>query len=452
MMIGKLEIRSPFKSLYEEAQLPQVIRRSLNFMMCGNLCATLYGTICGSSTTAMVGLATGMGASDLVFGVISAIMQAAALLQIPFSLLVNRTQKRKKYMLTVGLLSRVVWMIFGLIPLFVPVPRVQIWLLVFLIGISSCAGSMISVCWYPWFSDITPITIRSRWFSVREAILNVAHIVFGLVVAYMLDHLPPESKYVISFLIGGFFGVMDMVCFAFCKEVFTSAPKKLSMRGAIKNIGKNRPFVRFLLFWTVWCFFSNMMGVYFTPYCLNELKLNFTQIMVFGEIAAAFSSVLAAPRWGRAIFRYGGKVVMLVSALVTGFMPLFYLLSRPGSVVPLLLYNLLGACIWSGANLAANDLQLTTSTNEERPVYIAVFSCVTALLGSTLGSLTGGYLLDWWHAAGLFTGFFDRYKVLFLIASVFRIASVLLLVPKMDDGRNLSAKEYLASVFSRFRR
>ena len=69
--------------LYEEAGLSAAIRRSLNFILLGNICGSAHGIICGGGTTAMVGLASQLGAGDLVFGILAAIPQAAALLQIP---------------------------------------------------------------------------------------------------------------------------------------------------------------------------------------------------------------------------------------------------------------------------------------------------------------------------------------------------------------------------------
>ena len=91
--------RHPLRALYNEAGLPQDIRRSLNFILFGNLCGNLWGIICGGGTTAMVGLATSLGADDFTFAVLNAIPQIAALTQIPFSMRVNRTHKRKKYLL-----------------------------------------------------------------------------------------------------------------------------------------------------------------------------------------------------------------------------------------------------------------------------------------------------------------------------------------------------------------
>ena len=80
-----IHFRGPFTSLYDEVGLRRDFRRSLNFIFLGNLCGTIFGIVCGSGTTAMVGLASSLGAKDLHFGIIAALMQASALLQIPFS-------------------------------------------------------------------------------------------------------------------------------------------------------------------------------------------------------------------------------------------------------------------------------------------------------------------------------------------------------------------------------
>ena len=121
--------RSSLSLLYDEARLPAAIRRSLNLILLGNLFGNLHGIICGGGTTAMIGLANELRAGDLAFGLLTGIPQAAALLQIPFSILVNRTHQRKKYMLTLGLFSRALWLVFGLIPLVVPTDPswLQLW-------------------------------------------------------------------------------------------------------------------------------------------------------------------------------------------------------------------------------------------------------------------------------------------------------------------------------------
>jgi len=425
---------NPLNLLYDEARLPQAIRRSLNFILLGNICGSAHGIICGGGTAAMIGFATELGANDIAFGVLSAIGQVAALLQLPFSVLVNRTHKRKKYMMTVGLGSRVLWLFFGLIPYIMPMAdkQLQLWTVILLLGISSCGGSMINVCWFPWLSDLAPLRIRGRWMSIRESILAAANVCIGLVTAWALDSLPVQTRYVIIFIIGGVVGMLDMIAFGFCEEVYSAPPRRDSLFGAAKEVFKNKRFMNLVLMWTAWCFTANLSGVYLNPYSMNEMGLNFMQIMVFATIASALVSIFAMPVWGKLLDRYGSRNVMMLAASVASLTPLFFLMSSPGNIWPTFLHNALGAMFWCGANLTASNMQLSCSPDETRPTYIAMFSCITALLGTTLGSLAGGALLESWHVSGLTIGFMDRYQILFVLSVILRLSFVLLLVPRFE--------------------
>ena len=439
---------NPLTLLYDEARLPAKIRRSLSLILLGNIFDNLFGIICGGGTTAMIGLANEMHAGDLAFGIINGIPQAAALLQIPFSLLVNRTHKRKKYMMTLGVFSRALWLIFGLIPLIVPADPawLPLWTLIFLLGISSCCSAVINVCWLPWFSDLAPIGIRGRWFSIRDMLASGCNLIFGLISARLLDTLPPENKYIIIFLIGGTLGMLDMLCFSMCTEQYNSPPRKLHILPVLKEIGSNPPFRNLTIMWTAWCFTANLCAPYLSRYSVNEMGLSFTQMMIFGTAAASIATMLAMSRWGKALDRFGCRSVMLVAAIATSLTDAFYLLSVPGSVLPVLLRNFAGALFWSGCNLSANSMQLSASPDDTRPSYIAVFACVTSLIGTTLGTLTGGALLEGWETAGLFTGSLDRLKMLVIVSVTLRLLVAVLLVPRLQNDRDGTPMQLLAAV------
>ena len=445
--------RSSLSLLYDSAQLPKVIRHSLNLILLANLFGNLHCIICGGSTTAMIGLANELKAGDLAFGLINGIPQAAALLQIPFSLLVNRTQQRKKYMLTLGVFSRALWLLFGFIPLIVPSNPawLPLWSMIFLLGVSSCCSAVINVCWFPWFSDLAPMHIRAQWFSFRDMIASVCNLVFGLVVAWLLDTLPVYNRYIVVFLLGGTLGILDMVCFGFCTEKYSDQPRKLHIGPVLKTIFRRRPFRNLIIMWTAWCFSSNLCAPYLSRYSVNEMGLSFTQMTIFGTAAASIAVVLITSRWGRALRSYGCRSVMLVSTLATSLTDLFYLLSVPGSVWPVLLRNFFGALFWSGCNLAATNMQLSASPDEARPSYIAVFSCITCLLGVALGSLCGGTLLEVWEVNGLFNGGFDRVKALIVLAACLRLMVALFLVPRLENDQDGTPRDLVLSLFRHLR-
>ena len=446
-LLGRFS-HNPLSLLYDEARLPQAVRRSLTLILLGNLFGNLFGAICGGGTTAMIGLANELKAGDLAFGVINGIPQAAALLQIPFSMLVNRTHKRKKYLMTLGMFSRALWLLFGFIPIIVPQnpEGLALWTMIFLLGISSCCSAVINVCWLPWFSDLAPLRIRGRWFSFRDMIIAVFNLGFGLLVARLLDTLPPQNKYIIIFILGGVLGMLDMTCFGFCTEQYSTPPRRLHLGAVIKEILRNRPFCRLIIMWTAWCFTSNLCAPYLSRYSVNDMGLSFTQMMIFSTAAASVATVLVMSRWGRALDQYGCRSVMMVAAVATSLTDAFYLLSVPGSIWPVLLRNFMGAMFWSGCNLAANSMQLSASPDDSRPSYIAVFACVTSLVGVALGTLAGGSLLEGWEAAGWFTGALDRMKMLVILSVVLRMLVALLLVPGLENDRDGTPRQLTAAI------
>lgn len=426
----------PFERIFSEASLLPEIRRSIYLMTLGNIFGTVFGVICASSTSSMTGYAEYLGAGDFIYGVLTAIPLAAAFFQIPFSALVSRTQKRKRYMMTYGVISRAMWILVGLVPYFIPADKslLRIWSVIFLIGVSSALSSFINVCWMPWMADLVPIGIRGRWLSKKDGITSVASVTMGLIVAGILDRMPGITGYTIVFVMGGILGVLDMCCFGLMKEVYRTPPVTVKLLPVFRQIISNKPFFRFVIFWTAWSFTSNMSGAYLSRYALTEMKLTYMQYTLCSQVASAAVTVTVVHLWGKLLDRFGSKTVMWLSCVVGSMTHLFYLFSTPGNIWPTLLHNVVGATFWSGSNLAATSLQLSASPDAERPTYIAFFSCVTSLFGSFLGILTGGAILEGVQSSAVLSSMIsDRYQFMFVIAVSLRLLSVFILVPQLDN-------------------
>ena len=426
--------RFPLNTLYDEAGLNASARRSLNLMLTANLCGNLFGIICGSGTTAMISLANALHAGDLAFGLINGIPQAAMLLQIPFAMLVSRTHKRKRYLLTFGLFSRFLWVLFGLIPAMASrtSAHVPMTVLIALLAISSCCSAAINVCWLPWFSDIAPSRIRGRWLSFRDALIACFNFGFGLLVARLLDVMSAETRYPVIFLIGGLMGMMDMLCFAFCEERYNGEPVVMHLKSSFREVLNHKPFMLLTLMWTAWCFTANLCDPYLSRYSVNMMGLNFTQLMLCSTATVSLTTIIVSRFWGRALYAHGSRRVMLISTLGATLANLFYLFSYPGGLWPVLLRNAVGSAFWCGSNLTCLNMQLDTSPDESRSIYVAVISCVTSLVGVSLGSLVGGALLEHMESVGWFAGSFDRYKALIAFAATLRLLAVAVFVPRLS--------------------
>jgi MFS family permease len=443
-------MKMPFEKIFNEASLLPKIRRSIYFMTLGNAFGTLFGVVSGGGSSSLTGYAGLLGASDFVYGLLTAIPLAMALLQIPFAAMVSRTQKRKKYMMTYGLFSRVLWLIIGLVPYFIAANPswLRLWSVILLVGISSAFSSFINVSWMPWMADLVPVEIRGRWLSKRDAITSIAGVTMGLLVASILDRIPGYTGYTIVFVMAAILGMLDMVCFFFVEEVYKTPPLDLKIIPVCKQIISNKPFFKFMIFWTAWSFTANMSGSYLARYALTEMGLTYLNFTLCSQVTAAAVTILVVSNWGRLLDHFGSKPVLWCSCLVAAVTPLFFLFSTYGNIWPTLLHNLIGAAFWSGANLAATSLQLSSSPDDQRPSYVAFFSCFTSLLGAFLGILAGGAILEGIHSSASLCAIFpDRYKFMIAISVILRIGAVLIFVPKLDNNCDYT----VSSMFAEFR-
>jgi MFS family permease len=440
----------PFEKIFNEASLLPKIRRSIYLMTLGNAFGTLFGVVSGGGSSSLTGYAEFLGASDFVFGLLTAIPLAMALLQIPFAAMVSRTQKRKKYMMTYGLFSRVLWIVIGLVPYFISADPawLRLWSVILLIGISSAYSSFINVSWMPWMADLVPVGIRGRWLSKRDGITSIASVTMGLLVASILDRMPGYSGYTLVFVMAGILGMLDMCCFFFMEEVYKTPPLQLKIIPVCRQIISNKPFFKFMIFWTAWSFTANMSGAYLARYALSEMGLTYLSFTICSQVTAAAVTVLVVSNWGRLLDHFGSKPVLWCSCIVAALTPLFFLFSTYGSIWPTLLHNLIGAAFWSGANLAATSLQLSSSPDEQRPSYVAFFSCFTSLLGAFLGILAGGAILEGIHSSHTLSAFIpDRYKFMIAVSVILRIATVIVIVPKLDNNCEYTVTSMFRELF-----
>lgn len=437
-------MRKPFENIFNEAALLPKIRRSIYLMTLGNTFGTLWGVVSGSGSSPLTGYAAYLGAGDFIFGLLTAIPLAAALLQIPMATLVSRTQQRKKYMITYGLFSRLLWLVIGLVPFFLPADQgtLRLWTVILLIGVSSGFGSFINVSWMPWMADLVPQEIRGRWLSRRDSIISIASVTMGIVVARILDTMPGYYGYTTVFVIAGILGMLDMVCFFFMEDIYKTPPVELKLIPVCRQIFSDKPFMKFMFFWTAWCFTANMSGAYLARYAITEMGLSYMVYTLCGQVAGAGITVLVVSYWGRLHDHFGSKPVLWVSCIIASLTPLFFLLQAPGSFWPTLLHNVIGAAFWSGANVAATSLQLSTSPDDQRPSYIAFFSCFTSVLGAFFGILAGGAILEGIHSSEVISAVLpDRYKFMIVISVILRFAAVVIFVPGLTNTRDFSTKD-----------
>ena len=140
---------------------------------------------------------------------------------------------------------------------------------------------------------------------------------------------------------------------------------------------------------------STMILSFINPYLFNAQGLSMFEVSLIG-VSVAILGVGLRRVWGSMCDRYGGKNVLRLS--VVGVALGLFILTGEG-LVPVLIF---AALAWNtnegvfGIGLVAGQqyLNLALSNEKKTNVYVAATSFVNGT-GMFVGSLVGGFLLDW---------------------------------------------------------
>lgn len=437
----KRKLSTVFTKLYQEAGLMEHLHRSMRFVVLASVFNKIFTIV--TTGTALTGYAGALGITDLTYGFLTAIPFLATLVQLPVSALLSKTGQRKKYLVTFGLISKVFWILVGVVPLVVPMPyeTLRIWSILLLMGLGSVTAAFYPVCLQSWIADLVPLGIRGRWFCARDRLIMVVNLVFSLGMASLLDRITGIEGYCIVFIVAGLIGVADVLCFLAVEDVPMQRTKQPDFRRILTSTFQDRYFRKFLIFWTLWLLSSYMSSPYTSYYALYSIKMSFMDLTVYGTILGGVMTILVLNLWGKMIDHRGNRFTMLVSGIGTALSTLILLFAREGQKGAYILYSVVGAAFWEIPYLVANNMLLAYSPDAERPAYIAVFNGLTSVLGSFVGSMFGGLILQFvpsFLAACpivLFGETLNQYQFLFLLSALVRVAILLVMVPGLKKDQ-----------------
>ena len=342
--------------------------------------AVAFGMVCFTITggVAMTGFLKDLGVSDFVYGLIFAIGPITAVLQLYASYVLERTKKRKFMFIFTGLISRISWLPFGLVPLFIPIstPILRIWMVVLILMVGHILTPFSNVSFYSFIVDMVPLDIRGRYFSFRYKVLMVFGLFAGLLNAFILDRVFGFNGYAIVFTIAAIFGVADIVIFFFVKiPPMEDVPKKEKISTMIADVFKNKRYMRIIIYGTVFYFTLSLTAPFGLVYAKTVLNLSFMTITFALTIPSTLTSVLFLSAWGRALDRYGNKPIMRISAALACISPIFWMFTFDGpyAVITLIFAAGIGTSMIAGLDLGLQNVFLAQSPEKNRSMYMAMF-------------------------------------------------------------------------------
>jgi MFS family permease len=426
--------------LFDERGLDPETIRTLRLMIGGVAGGVVWANI--TTGVAISGYIKALGASDFLYGLIMALPPLANAFQLLASYALERTLKRRQMFLLSGLVQRLIWIPFGLIPYLLPMSSgaIRMWAAMLMVLVSSVCGPFLNVSFYSVCSDVVPLGIRGRYFAVRSRISTIGGMVFGFGIGALLDAMPGYAGYAVVFTIAGIAGCIDILAFLLMRLPTMSAPPvKNGLMQMVRPVFSDKKYMRMVMALTAWMFSVQIVAPYFNVYMLENMRMTNFEITVSTQIVSNLFLVLVVSRWGVALDSYGSHPVLTLGAFLTSFAPLFWTLIGPRMVWAVALVNMLSGATYVAIDLGAQNLFMAQSKEDNKSMYIALYFFFTQLVGLALGSAVGGWLLDnvMYHVEtyhlNLFGTPISRYNTLFALSGILRLLTVFFLFPRIHE-------------------
>ncbi len=337
--------------------------------------------------------------SDTVYGMILSAQQVMQVLQLYAARTMEKHRNRNTLFMVTGIVQRSIWIPIGLLPLLVPASRETLrnTAIIGMILLASSMAAFINVTWYSVMEDVVPIHIRGHFLSVRNSISTAIGIAIGLFAGKVVDWIPGYYGYFVVFLIAGIFGTADICSYFFFKlpPMRRAEKNRLSLKDSLRQLWKDPPFLAYICLTSAVMFAYGMFRPYQAVYLHNELGMSMFNITLYDTTVTNICIVVGGLFWGNRIDRQGAMRVTCHVQILFALSMVLWLYLSPGS------YGLLAAAACMTALLYNAPLTVTRYAivlgwrrDTLGPTYYSMYSIFTAVLGTALGSQTGGWLLD----------------------------------------------------------
>ncbi|MBI4174782.1 MAG: MFS transporter [Candidatus Aenigmarchaeota archaeon] len=388
----------------------------------------VFNTASSSITNTFVTpLALALKATNSEIGLLSAVQSLAhTVAQLPGARLTER-YSRKGIWLVSQLMSKILlWIPIALLP-FLPLDNPVILLIALMAAVAFFAGLRVPA-WASMMGDLVPLSIRGKYFGMRNMITGVA----GIAATIIAGILVAELGFSFIFLIAILLSVVSIFYFIRMYEphfrgVFHYKHEiNLDPRGWRTSLTVNKALVIF----TVYLFFMNfaveVASPFYTVYMLKDLNISYFWFALV-TVIGALVRIISFRYWGRLNDRFGSRKILVVTGVFACLTPLFWLFVS--NVPQIALLKVFDGFIWAGVDLVVFNYLLDITPANKRPQYVANNNFFAGW-GTILGALAGGMLAE--SLAGAQFGWLRGLQIVFLISFILRIA-VLLILPKVRE-------------------
>lgn len=370
----------------------------------------------------LAGYANFLGADDSFNGIIGAIPVLAGIMSLLSPLYFEKKDRRKPLVALLNFLHRFILGLMVIIPLIASGKSERLALLAVFylvaymaISFNNPAGSAILI-------DLTPESIRGRYFSKRESYFLAVGTLVTLALGPVMDAYKAGGNeyggFVVMFAVVLALSFVNAYFWLRIKEPDRVKSKTVfKLRQIVTMPLKNTGFRKIIVFFILYNIGIQVGNPFFSVYMVTGLKLNYTYIMVMGMLFTIVD-VLLVRVWGRIADKKSWNFVLTYSILTLGIAHFGWFFANSSTafiMVPLL--HIVSGAGWAGLGISTFNIQFIYSPADGNTVYIGFNAALGGLMGF-LGTVAGSALLVVLQSMGMsISGFsIGGMQVLFLIS------------------------------------
>jgi len=309
----------------------------------------------------------------------------------------------------------------------------KVYVLIMIIAISSLFASIGGVSWLAWMSDLIPENIRGSYFGKRNMFSLTCGTISVILGGYFLSFWAKRFGetdpygYIILFSLGITAGIISMVILMQIPEVVTtenSEKKALNFQLFLSPL-KDTNFRKLILLVSIWIFGIQLAGPFYAVFMLNNLKMKFSTITIFGAFAM-LSTIFMMKIWGSISDKMGNKPVITVSSLILILVPLLWIFAtKTNYYVLVLLAHILTGAFMAGISLSQFNIVLKLSPQNGRSVYLALYAAITGLTGG-IAPIAGGAIMQMFNKLhfSIFSYEMSNLQVIFILSMFVQIMAL----------------------------
>ena len=371
-----------------------------------------------------------IGGNPIAVGSVSVLWYVGLYMpQLVFIKFFHNKRKIKPVVLGTGLIYRFQFLILSIVCfLFLGNldPSFSVPLMLFLIFITTMAGSTTGPPWFHFFSKTTPVKLRGRLLALRWMLGSAFGLIAGYLVSVILSSVSYPNNFALLFLLCFVFTMVSFYFLNRVEESFeTSAESKQASFKEIlfqskEILRRNKDFKNYL-FADALILMSLTASSFYAVYAVIKFNLptsyagTFTVILMAGQLLGNFV-------FGYLGDYYGHKINILILASASAAASLSAVLANNILVFGIVFF-------FTGCTLAVQGVSrlafvVEICNESERPIYIGLLNTITA--PTILFGVLGGYLIT-----------IIGYVAVFLIYTLISLSAVYWLHKKVNEPRKL---------------